>query len=408
MSQPKPFTIDVDSRKLDWITQRVQTANVIPDVHQPEGKEWADGVPSSTVNDLVEYWKTSYDWRKVEQKLNATYKMFTIDIVEGNETINLHFVHHRSSRRDAIPLLFAHGWPGNFTEVEGLLSLTEPADSTQQAFHIVAPTIPGFVFSSSPKSPGFNIPRIAEVYHRLMLKLGYTHYIGQGGDWGSFIQRSIAIAHPEACLGIHLNMIMALPPAPTQNPLTLLWLILRWFTDEEKKRLGRMKWWMDDESGYSRIQGTKPQTISLALLDSPVGMLSWIREKLEALITPGYIWDKEKVITWTMLYLLSDSSWHARIYKESIPGLRQQVLEKKVPSGVAFGASMFPYDVGYVPVWWAKASVAENITLWKEHDKGGHFPSVEYPSLLMNDIWEFVGGLPASTRQLLSSRSSKL
>jgi len=116
-AQPQPFKIAVGDETLDWIKQRVQSARVIPDVQQPEGKEWNDGVPSSVISELVEYWKTCFDWRKVEAKLNATYNMFTVDIAEGDEVINLHFVHHRSERAGAIPLLFAHGWPGNFTEV---------------------------------------------------------------------------------------------------------------------------------------------------------------------------------------------------------------------------------------------------------------------------------------------------
>ena len=116
-AQPIPFKINVSTETLDWVTQRVQSARVIPDVQQPAGKEWADGTPSTVMNDLVDYWKNAYDWRKVEAKLNATYNMFTVDILEGDEVINLHFVHHRSDRPGAIPLLFAHGWPGNFTEV---------------------------------------------------------------------------------------------------------------------------------------------------------------------------------------------------------------------------------------------------------------------------------------------------
>jgi len=242
-----------------------------------------------------------------------------------------------------------------------------------------------------------------------MLKLGYTKYIGQGGDWGSFILRSIALSHPESCVGIHLNMIMALPPSPTKNPLTLLWLILRWFTPDEKKRLGRMQWWMKDESGYSRIQGTKPQTIAIGLSDSPVAMLAWIREKLEALIQPGYKWDEELVITWVMFYLLSGSPWQARIYKEAIPALGEQVMSKRISRDVAFGMSCFPYDVGYIPIWWAKATVAENIVLWKEHDKGGHFPSVEYPDVLKTDIWEFAASLsPETQRDLKGQLGAKL
>lgn len=237
-----------------------------------------------------------------------------------------------------------------------------------------------------------------------MLTLGYPKYIGQGGDWGSLIIRSMAQEYPGSCLGILLNFIVSLPPSPLKNPLTLLWLVTRWFTPDQKKRLSRMQWWMKEESGYSRIQGTKPQTLSYGLTDSPIGMLAWIREKLDSLVEPGYQWDKETIITWTMFYLLSKSSWHARIYKEAIPALRHQVLEKRVPAKVAFGASCFPYDVGYVPIWWAKATLAENIVLWKEHDKGGHFPSVECGDVLKEDILEFVGSLSQGTREMLRTK----
>jgi hypothetical protein len=121
MTEPEPFRIKVSSETLQWIIQRVQDARVIPDVQQPQGKEWADGVPSVAINELVDYWKAEYNWRKVEAELNSTYKMFTTHIAEGDEVINLHFVHHRSERRGAIPLLFSHGWPGNFTEVRIIL-----------------------------------------------------------------------------------------------------------------------------------------------------------------------------------------------------------------------------------------------------------------------------------------------
>jgi len=116
-NQPQPFKIEVSSETLEWITKRVQDARIIPDVKHPQGKEWADGVPSVTIGELVDYWKAEFDWRKVEAKLNSTYQMFTMAIAEGDEVINLHFVHHRSKRPGAIPLLFSHGWPGNFTEV---------------------------------------------------------------------------------------------------------------------------------------------------------------------------------------------------------------------------------------------------------------------------------------------------
>ncbi|KAF8160808.1 epoxide hydrolase domain-containing protein [Crassisporium funariophilum] len=401
---PQPFTIDVSSETLDWITQRVNSARIVADVAHPQGKEWTDGVPSSTMNALVDHWKSDYDWRAVETRLNSTFRMFTLPIAEGSETINLHFVHHRSERPGAIPLIFAHGWPGNFTEVESLLSLTAPDDPKQQAFHIVAPTLPGFVFSSAPQSSGFGITQIASVYHQLMLKLGYTRYVGQGGDWGSLVLRAMALAHPGSCIGILLNFVIALPPTPTKNPVTLMWLALRWFTPDEKKKLSRMQWWSKNESGYSKIQGTKPQTISFGLADSPIGMMAWIREKLEILVEPDYVWDKDMVITWTMLYLLSGSAFSARIYKDAVTNIKEEVLQKKISSAVAFGASCFPLDIAYVPKWWAKATVADNIVFWKEHAKGGHFPSIECGELLKGDILAFIDTFSEEKRQLLNPK----
>ncbi|KAF9268480.1 epoxide hydrolase domain-containing protein [Marasmius fiardii PR-910] len=389
MATPKPYNLNVPSEFLDWVNNRVKTAHLVPDLEHAPGEEWRDGTPTTVMEDLVQYWKTDYDWRIVEKKINDKFPMFTLDVEEGDETIQLHFVHKRSERPDAVPLLFAHGWPGNFLEVENFLQLTSPADPKAQPYHIIAPSLPGFTLSSSPKKPGFAVPNIARVYHKLMLTLGYHHYLGQGGDWGSFVLRSMALQFPDACIGIHLNFIVCLPPSPLRNPVTLLWLILRWFTPDQKERLKRMQWWMKQESGYSRIQGTKPQSISYGLLDSPVGMLAWIREKLQSIVEPDYVWEKETCITFAMLYLISGSAAHARIYKENIPSLAEDVMGQKISSSVAVGVSCFPKDVGYVPRWWAEANSISNIVFWKEHAKGGHFPSVEVPDTLMADVQEW-------------------
>ncbi|KIK68327.1 hypothetical protein GYMLUDRAFT_712998 [Collybiopsis luxurians FD-317 M1] len=391
-STPKPYKLDVSSEFLDWVTNRVNTARVIPDLSHPAGKEWEYGIPTSTMEPLVEYWKTNYDWRKAEKRINETFNMFTVDIEEAGEVISLHFVHHRSERTDAIPLIFAHGWPGNFTEVQHILKLAAPENPKDQAFHIVAPSIPGFTLSSSPSRPGFGLTRIASVYHKLMLKLGYETYVGQGGDWGSFILRSVALQYPESLVGLHINLPVTLPPKPWRNPVTLFWLATRQFSPEEKKRLARMQFFMKTETGYSRIQGSKPQTVSYALLDSPIGMLAWIREKLELCTEEEFVWDPETIITWTMLYLISNSAGHARIYKEanSDEGGTTEILGSKISKDVALGVSSFPQDIGYATRWWAEATMAENIVTWREHDKGGHFPSLECPEALMSDVQEWV------------------
>ncbi|THV05666.1 epoxide hydrolase domain-containing protein [Dendrothele bispora CBS 962.96] len=390
MSTAKPYKLDVSDDLLSWIDNRVKTARVIPDVIHASGDEWIDGTPTAVMNEIVDYWKTKYDWRAIEKKINETFNMFVINIQEADEDITLHFVHHRSDRKDAIPLLLSHGWPGNFLEVEHLLKLTNPEDPRAQAYHIVAPSIPGFTLSSAPTKPGFGIAQIASTYHKLMQALGYSHYVAQGGDWGSLISRSIALQYPEFCIGVHINFIFTRIPSPLRHPLVTTYLALRWLTPEEKKRLGRLQWFAKSELGYAQIQQTKPQTVSYGLLDSPTGMLAWILEKLKTGSEPDFVWENEVVITWTILYLIAGSAWHARIYKEAAASLEKDVYSRRISSQVPFGFSSFPMDVGYVPQWWAAATVAENIVLWRDQPKGGHFASCEVPAALIEDIDEFV------------------
>ncbi|KAJ3840916.1 epoxide hydrolase domain-containing protein [Lentinula raphanica] len=392
MSSLKPYKLDVSSDLLDWVTNRVNTARIIPDIAHPVGEEWEYGIPTAAMEPLVEHWRTKYDWRKMEKRINETFQMYTVDLEESGEVISLHFVHHRSERPDAVPLIFAHGWPGNFTEVEHLLKLTAPEDPEAQPFHIVAPSIPGFTLSSSPSKAGFGLGKIANIYHKLMLKLGYESYLGQGGDWGSFILRSVALQHPSSLVGLHINFPVTLPPKPLSNPTTLFWLAIRYLTAEEGKRLKRMQWFLKAESGYSQIQRTKPQTVSYALLDSPIGMLAWIREKMQLATEESYNWDTDTVITWTMLYLISGSAGHARIYKEAMSETDGTtfVLGSRISNEVAVGVSSFPKDVGYATKWWAEATLAEKIVTWRENDKGGHFPSVECPDALISDVLEWV------------------
>ncbi|KAK7473190.1 hypothetical protein VKT23_001289 [Stygiomarasmius scandens] len=384
MPSPKPFKLDISSNELDWITDRIKTARLVPDITHPPTQEWEHGVPTAIMVDYVNYWKEKYGWKRTEAKINETYKMFSVDLEEAGQVISLHFVHHRSRREDAVPLLFVHG---NFTEVESLLALTDPEDPKRQAFHIVAPSLPGFAFSSPPTKPGFGAPQIASLFNQLMLTLGYQQYIGQGGDWGSFILRRMAFHYPASCVGIHLNYVIAFPPSPFQHPITLFYIISGWFTQDQKARLARLNWWMEKESGYRHIQQTKPQTLCYGLNDSPIGMLAWILDKLTPLADKNYVWDKDLVITWTMLYLLSGNAGHARLYTE----VDQEVFSLKIPRQVAVGFSAFPSDVGYIPKWWADAVVAEDIVFWKEHDKGGHFASVECGDALVEDVQSFVG-----------------
>ena len=212
MPQPTPFKINVPDDLLNFITQRVETARIPPGLDHPENEAWSDGIPPSAITPLQKYWSTKYDWRAVEARINSQLKMFTLPIEEAGETLNMHFVHHRSSVAGAIPLLFQHGWPGNFLEVEKIIGLlTDPGDG-EQAYHVVAPSLPGFAFSEGPKGPEFGIREMAAVDHKIMLALGYEKYVAQGGDWGSMIVRVMGLDFPENCVAVHCNMVTAIPP----------------------------------------------------------------------------------------------------------------------------------------------------------------------------------------------------
>ncbi|KAL2071708.1 hypothetical protein VTL71DRAFT_12943 [Oculimacula yallundae] len=396
MASPKPFKVAVSDDLLNFITQRVSTARLPPGIDLPSSEAWSHGVPTPVISQLQQYWAQKYDWRAVEAKINSHLKMYTLPINHGGEELTMHFVHHRSSREGAIPLIFQHGWPGNFLEVDKIIDdLVEPKEGGQ-AYHVVAPSLPGFVFSDMSQRGDFTLEDIAEVDHKLMIALGYETYMGQGGDWGSTVVRYMASLHPENCVAIHLNMVMAAPPTIWKQPIAFVQFMC-WAIWQDKSKdggmLGRMMWWQKEESGYFDIQGTKPQTVSYALVDSPIGMLAWIRDKVEHLVDDDFTWDEEEIITWAMLYLIPGTAGHASIYRNGkAPELRARMtsfFSTPLSKSIDFGASIFPKDVLNVPQFWAASTVASNIIFWRTHEKGGHFPSIEKPEELVSDIREF-------------------
>ncbi|KAF4633047.1 hypothetical protein G7Y89_g5070 [Cudoniella acicularis] len=393
---PSPFKISISATDLDFIDERVHTARIPLGVDLPPGKEWSRGVPVSTMTYLQEYWDKKYDWRAVETRINSHLKMFTMPIQQDGEEIAMHFVYHRSDKENAVPLLFQHGWPGSFLEVDKIIDdLTNPQDPNLQAYHVIAPSLPGFGFSSPSSSPDFNLLSIASINNKIMLNLGYSTYIAQGGDWGSMIARTMASNFPESCVAVHVNMMAAAPPSWWRHPLAFLWFVVWaiWMEKQKDGKLGRMLWWREEESGYAEIQGTKPQTISYALADSPIGMLAWLRDKMEPLVDDDFKWEDEDVITWAMMYLIPKSSAHAAIYTNfkgsKLKDFETYLLNKRIPPTVDFGASCFPKEVFNIPSFWARASISENIVFWREHARGGHFPSIERPHVLIQDIRDF-------------------
>lgn len=390
MTDAKPFTIDIPDNVLADTKTKLELARFPEELELASGAKWAYGTPLQTVKDLATYWRTQFDWRKVERRLNEMPQFTARVQAKGQEAIDpLHFVHKRSTRKGAIPLLFLHGWPGNFTEVEKILPLlTEPADPQAQAYHVVAPSLPGFCFSSAPRKPGFGLYAMAATVNQLMLDLGYTTYIAQGGDWGSHISRVLGQRHPDHCTAIHVNMFGTAPPSK-YNPVEAIKYLANGYSEREVQDLHDTQRFMTEETGYQQIQGTKPQTLNYGLVDSPVGMLAWIREKLETW-TDCYSWTADEVLTWVFLYYATGRA-ATHIYKEA-RSKRAAILTEHI--NVPVGVSLFPRELYKVPRSWAE-KVAHIVT-WDVHDRGGHFAAHENPEVLVADFQGFVAKLKAS------------
>ncbi|KAF1970118.1 epoxide hydrolase domain-containing protein [Bimuria novae-zelandiae CBS 107.79] len=408
MAEPVPFKIAVSDEQLEWINQRVRTARIPPGKDAPEEQIWQEqGLPASYARHLQDYWANSYDWRRIETQLNAELEQFTLPISHADEEHTIHFVHHRAKKPSAIPLLFIHGWPGSFLEVRKIIALlTDPEGDDQQAYHVVAPSLPGFGFSSYPRKHVCPPWEISSILTKLMHALSYNRFVVQGGDWGSMIGRLIATDSPASVLGLHLNFIIGTPPSPIWHPLAVAKLARAYLfkgaglTAYEKTMFERMQWWNAAEAGYQKIQGTKPQTLNYGLVDSPLGMLCWLREKVQFIVDreAGFEWDDEEVVTWCMPYILNGTAGHSEIYmcipkegssKPEDKMLLTRLFDKIISRTVPVGVSVFPKDVAFVPKWWAESKVAENIAFWKEREKGGHFPSVERPKDLVEDVRAF-------------------
>lgn len=249
----RPFTIAVPDAGLEDLRERLRRTR-FPIELENVGTDM--GAPLKDVQRLATYWAETYDWRKAEAALNELPHFTTKLQAEGFEPLDVHFVHARSSRADAIPLLFSHGWPGSFLEAVKLLKpLTEPADAAQPAFHVVAPSLPGYGFSEASRRRGFSADQHGEVFHKLMLRLGYDEYATQGGDWGFMITRAMGKRYaPKYIKAQHLNLDRYPQPTLLRSPLiflrTMVAAMITGFSEREKKGFARSKWFKDEGSGY--------------------------------------------------------------------------------------------------------------------------------------------------------------
>ncbi|CAG8326007.1 unnamed protein product [Penicillium salamii] len=385
--QPQPYKISIPDEGLKDVQQRLALARLPTQLESDEEDLWNFGTPVKDVQRLVEYWKNGFDWRKAEAKLNELPQYQMQVQVDGFGNLDIHYIHQINTNKAAIPLLFIHGWPGSFIEVSKLLPLLK-GDDNNPGFHIVAPSLPNFGFSSGVTRRGFGLAQYAEVLNNLMIKLGYNQYVTQGGDWGFWITRVIGHLYPEHCKASHINSVLARPPKFASNPLLALQHAVLPYSDREKKGLERSDWFNNEGFGYNKLQSTKPQTIGIALQESPITLLSWIYEKLHDW-TDSYPWTDDEILTWVSIYWFSTAGPAAsvRIYYECmhagpIKGKTLEDLLGFVP--VKLGIAHLPREISVMPSSWA--AVLGPLVRESEHAHGGHFAAWEVPKIIVEDL----------------------
>lgn len=302
MTGIKPFTIDISPDRLQDLHRRLASAR-FPNELDEAG--WELGTPVNEVRRLVAYWKEEFDWKASEARLNQL-PHFLVDItVDGFDAFNVHFIHQPSSVSNAIPLLYLHGWPGCFLEGTKIIESLSGNGINDPAFHVVAMSLPNFGFSEGPKKRGFALEQYAEAAHKLMQILGYTEYVTQGGDWGFYVTRTMALLYPQSVKAMHINFDYGGgAPGFWQYPLLAIEHFFKPYTEREKQGLERRKWFTEESSGYRALQETKPTTPSYAMDDSPVALLAWLYEKLHDW-SDNYPWTNDEICTWVSIYWFS-------------------------------------------------------------------------------------------------------
>jgi pimeloyl-ACP methyl ester carboxylesterase len=387
----RPFQIDVPQEKLDDLRRRIDAARL-------PSKELVDdrsqGVQLATIQELARYWKTDYDWRKAEAKLNAL-PQFTTEI----DGVDIHFIHVKSQHEDALPLIMTHGWPGSVIELlEAVGPLTDPTahgGSAADAFHLVLPSLPGYGFSGEPTEVGWNVGRIAKAWAELMHRLGYARYVAQGGDVGASVTDQMGRQAPEGLLGIHMNLLVTtLSGAPVPEN-----------TEEERAAREAINTFRASGFGYFLEQSTRPQTIGYALLDSPVALAAWMLDhdtdayykishafvdgEPSGNLTPDHILDNI-----TLYWLTGTGASAARSYWENGQAAAHAAASGQAPPPVSLpvGFTTFPGEIWQSPRSWVEAGYP-NVTYFHKAERGGHFAAWEEPELFATEVRAAFGPL---------------
>ncbi|MCA2219385.1 epoxide hydrolase family protein [Jidongwangia harbinensis] len=367
------FRIDIPQERLDDLRRRLDATNWPPPL---PGDGWDTGVPVGWLRGLVDHWRTGYDWRAAERRLNH-FPQFTTEI-DGQR---IHFLHVRSTRPDALPLILTHGWPGSVAE---FLDVLEPLSAD---FHLVVPSLPGFGFSGPVADAGWDADRVARTWAELMRRLGYHRYGAQGGDIGAGVAPQLGRVAPDRVVGVHVNG----DPGPmAQPPLTDAELAA--LTDAERDRVRRIEAFLREEFGYISIQSTRPQTLAYGLVDSPVGQLAWIMDKFREwtyprATDPDRILDRDVLLTNATIYWLTGTAGTAAYvgYHQGA-GFGPAPARTPVPTAVL----VLAHDVAIRRY----AEQAHTIVRWTEvAGRGGHFAALEEPELFVADVRAFFASL---------------
>ncbi|OYO05265.1 epoxide hydrolase family protein [Enemella evansiae] len=378
---------DLDDLRTRLAAARLPERETVP---RATGRQrWTQGVPLTDLTDLLDYWRSGYDWRRFEQRLDEIGQFRT-----RIDDLGIHFLHRRSPRTDATPLVLTHGWPGSVAEfVDVIDELADPTDPAAPAFHVVAPSLPGFGFSDRPVTAGWGTEKIAAAWVELMGRLGYGRFLAHGGDWGGPITTILGGRFPEQVLGIHTTFAEG-PPGLSTDGLT---------ADERRWVDEHTDFWRN-RSAYAKQQWSRPQTIGYSLVDSPVGLLAWILDKFaewsDTTDSPFERISRDRLLDNVTLYWLTGTGASAaRIYHESHNSLDPELCVD-VPAAI----TMYPADAGSkTPRPWAERRYRQ-LVRWREPQAGGHFASLEVPDYFVTDLREGLAAvLAAAGRSCVSA-----
>ena len=366
----RPFTVAIPDAEIEDLRHRLARTRW-PD---PETvADWSQGVRLQHARSLVEHWQREYDWRRFESELNRLPHFLTQ--IDG---LDIHFIHVRSTNPNALPLLLTHGWPGSVVELLKVIGpLTDPVaygGDVEDSFDVVIPSLPGFGFSGKPSGTGWTVPRIATAWTELMARLGYTRWAAQGGDWGAVVTTALGAMRPEGLLGIHLNTQYVFP---AQLPETL--------SEEERAAADSLALYVGDLGGSNHLQATKPETVGIALADSPAGQAAWIYEKFQSKtdndgLAEDALSTDDMLDVISLAWFTNSAASSARIYWENYSG---GLAGPKLALPVA--VTVFPRDIPRAPRSWIDDTYA-NLIHYGEAERGGHFAAFEQPAILVREL----------------------